>query len=90
MRSKSSIPIGVQFSQELIAEMRKLAASSPKGVNWHIRQACIVYLAANGVDTTNLDNPERRGVRTDLKKLNKQETSLLIEQLKKTRKVKKK
>lgn len=68
MRTGSSATIGVQFTYELAKRITDFARTSNKSKNWHIRQACILYLAANGIDTSDSDNPEGRGVRSDLKK----------------------
>lgn len=68
MKTGSSALVGVQFPFELRDAINSFAKNTDKSPSWHIRQACILYLAANGMNVSNLDNPEGRGVRSDIKK----------------------
>lgn len=68
MKTKSGRDLGVFFPTALLEAFIAFAKSSDKATNWHIRQACIEYLAKHGVDVSDLTNPEGRGARSDLKK----------------------
>lgn len=67
-RSKSSISIGLAFHPGMLEALNKLANESGDSVQWHIRQACVIYLMAKGIDASKWENPTGRGVRSDLKK----------------------
>lgn len=66
-RSKSSISIGVAFPPGMFDTLNKLANDSGDSMQWHIRQACLIYLMAKGIDASKWENPTGRGVRSDLK-----------------------
>lgn len=59
----------IAFPLDMEARIQAIADSTGKVFSWHVRQACIEYLERNGVDISNLTNPEGRGVRSDLRKI---------------------
>lgn len=77
MSTKSSTLVGANFSHELRLAFYNFVKGTKKKLNWHVRQACIMYLAANGVDVSGIDNPEQ-GERTDLKRPTRAETEAII------------
>ena len=68
MKTKSSICRLIAFPPGVDHHLSQCSAQSGKSFGWHVRQACIEYLEARGVDVSNLYNPEGQGVRSDLRK----------------------
>ena len=66
-KTNSSKEYGVLFPNEMFERLVAFTAITDKKLPWHIRQACIEYLAKHGVDVSDLTNPEGRGARSDLK-----------------------
>lgn len=86
-RTKSGRNKVVFLSNEIISALSKFAQETEKSESWIVREALIRFLRdAGGMSFSENANPEGRGVRTDLKLLNRTEAEEYVKHLKKTRK----
>lgn len=67
--TQSGKPIGILFPNPLHHALKKLAEEDGVSFPFTVRQACIRYLAFRGIDISDFQNPEGRGVRSDLARL---------------------
>lgn len=88
MKSQSSKFITVSFPNELADNLKKMSAQTGKPLPWIVRQACMLYLNANGINTADIPNSTGKGTRSDLKTLSASEARERLQHLLSIRKLK--
>jgi hypothetical protein len=66
-KTKSGKEKAVFFTNTLLDRMLSHSERDGRGFSWHVREACIKYLASQGIDVSGIENPAGRGVRSDLR-----------------------
>lgn len=67
-KTKSGKEKAVFFTNTLLDRMLSHSERDGRGLSWHVREACIKYLASQGIDVSDIENPAGRGARSDLRR----------------------
>lgn len=88
LKTKSSELIGISFPIELAKLLREHAVRTDKPFPYVVRQACMLFLNANGIRTDDIPNSTGKGSRSDLKTLSASESRERLQHLLANRKLK--
>lgn len=88
MKSQSSKFITVSFPNELEDKLKKMSADYGKPFPWIVRQACMLFLNANGIRTDDIPNSTGKGTRSDMQTLSASESRERLQHLLANRKLK--